>query len=366
MGLWSYYNFDNWTYQPSYISSDTPWYFSGLRVQIFVNRYLKLEPWLVNGWQSYGKFNEAPGGGFQLQWRPFEWLGIVANEYVGTDTLGVPDRVRVHTDESIMARFFSKPGGAVSKAAGSLTIDAGCEQGGDGKAHTTCGSQYVLGFMAYARLWLWGDKIGLTAGGGAMRNPGRYIVLLPPINGATAVSGTPYFTTNPGDRFDAWDFEATGDYMPGPFTTVRLEFAHRAANVPYFTGHGGVTPPGGDQGAPGSVVSGWSPRSREDRESPYARVPREALINEPRPYRSPTHTFGFHRIRNHPRSARRLRSSTLRSNGNPCCCSLRASVPRGAPSPCTFRRCRFACHRNRNRQRNDSRRRRSSIRHDGN
>jgi hypothetical protein len=31
------------------------------------------------------------------------------------------------------------------------------------------------------------------------------------------------------------------------------------ASVPYFSGPGGVTPPGGNQGAPGSVVAGWSP-----------------------------------------------------------------------------------------------------------
>src|SRR5258708_36339963 len=33
-----------------------------------------------------------------------------------------------------------------------------------------------------------------TLSGGAIDNPGRYLVLLPPINGATAFSGTPYFT----------------------------------------------------------------------------------------------------------------------------------------------------------------------------
>ena len=32
IGLWSYYNFDNWTYQPSYVSSNTPWFFNGMRV----------------------------------------------------------------------------------------------------------------------------------------------------------------------------------------------------------------------------------------------------------------------------------------------------------------------------------------------
>jgi hypothetical protein len=29
--------------------------------------------------------------------------------------------------------------------------------------------------------------------------------------------------------------------------------------VPYFSGAGGVTPPGGNQGSPGSQVTGWSP-----------------------------------------------------------------------------------------------------------
>ena len=70
VGLWSYYNFDNWTYQPSYVSSNTPWFFNGMRVQIFPSDKLKIEPWLVNGWQSYGKFNEAPGVGMQLLWKP--------------------------------------------------------------------------------------------------------------------------------------------------------------------------------------------------------------------------------------------------------------------------------------------------------
>src|ERR1035441_7314743 len=34
-GLFSYYNFDNWTYQPSFVSSNTPWFFNGLRIQYF-------------------------------------------------------------------------------------------------------------------------------------------------------------------------------------------------------------------------------------------------------------------------------------------------------------------------------------------
>jgi hypothetical protein len=53
--------------------------------------------------------------------------------------------------------------------------------------------------------------------------------------------------------------QLTADYMPQPFITFRAEFNHRAASVPYFSGPGGVTPPGGNQGAPGSIYSTWSP-----------------------------------------------------------------------------------------------------------
>ena len=61
IGLFSYYNYDNWTYQPSFVSSNTPWFFNGLRVQWWPTQNLKIEPWLINGWQSYAKFNSKPG-----------------------------------------------------------------------------------------------------------------------------------------------------------------------------------------------------------------------------------------------------------------------------------------------------------------
>jgi hypothetical protein len=51
--------------------------------------------------------------------------------------------------------------------------------------------------------------------------------------------------------------------MPSQYITFRWEFDHRAANVPYFTGPGGITPLGGNQGAPGSVVPGFTPDLRK-------------------------------------------------------------------------------------------------------
>jgi Putative beta-barrel porin-2, OmpL-like. bbp2 len=259
IGLWSYYNFDNWTYQPSYVSSNTPWFFNGMRLQWFVSDKLKIEPWLINGWQSYAKFNSIPGVGGQVRYAPTGNLILIGNQYfIGTDALGNPDRHRFHTDDSVQVKWYEDQSAFVSKLATTLTVDVGCEYGGgvscmNGNAGAP--SQYFIGFMAYARAWFLHDKFALTVGGGAIDNPGRYLVLIPPINGATAFSGTPYFTENPGDPFKAWDAQATFDYMPSQYITFRAEFVYRHANVPYFSGPGGVTPPGGNQGAPGSQIT---------------------------------------------------------------------------------------------------------------
>jgi len=275
IGLFSYYNFDNWAYQPSYVSSNTPWFFNGARVQIFPTEHLKIEPWFINGWQSYGRFNNRPGVGGQILWRPNGSWEVLGNQYaLGEDALGVPGRVRYHTDDSIEYKYYDRPEKFLDKMALSLTGDMGCEHGGGvscmgNSTHIVNGQPVVfpkqsfLGFMFYNRFWFHKDLYGLTLGGGKINNPGRYLVLLPPINGANAASGTPYFTENPGDPYKAWDASATFDYMPSQYVTFRWEFNHRAANVPYFTGPGGITPAGGNSGPPGSLVNGFTPDLRK-------------------------------------------------------------------------------------------------------
>jgi len=261
VGLFSYYNFDNWAYQPSYVSSNTPWYFNGVRLQLFPTDRLKIEPWIVNGWQSYGMFNGQPGVGLQVLWRPNAATSVLSNGYEGADWLGIPDRRRWHSDNSVQVRYHQDTTAFLRRAAMSMTFDLGCESGG-GVSCNKGGSdpaQYFVGAMVYNRLWFSADRLALTVGGGFMNNPGRYLVLLPPINGATAASGTPYFTQNPGDSFKGADASVTLDMMPDDFTTFRFEVNHRRANVPYFAGEGGVTPPGGNAGLPGSAVSGWQP-----------------------------------------------------------------------------------------------------------
>jgi hypothetical protein len=284
IGLFSYYNFDNWTYQPSFVSSNTPWFFNGLRIQWFPTAKLKIEPWIINGWQSYARYNSKPGLGGQILWRPTGYLDFVFNNYglgeddAGEQQSGSATRSRVHADYSAQVKFYDKPKNFFDKAAFTVTGDAGCEYGGGapGGPYNTNGlspemgssslytggvdchgssangkpKQMFVGTMAYLRGWFDKDRYAVTLGGGLMNNPGRYLTLLPPINGATAVTGTPYFTENPGDRSQMHDGTITFNYMPSQFITFLLEEGYRYSDVPYWTGHGGITPPGGNNGSP--------------------------------------------------------------------------------------------------------------------
>jgi hypothetical protein len=304
IGLFSYYNFDNWTYQPSFVSSNTPWFFNGLRVQWYPTQTLKIEPWLINGWQSYAKFNSKPGFGGQILWIPNDSLKLVFNSYsVGQDNLncqsnatnglgtqnvpcspqngGNPNAAvgsyvgggppviyanvtRVHEDDSILYKYYDAhgAGGAgVSKMAFSFTADLGCEYGGGVHCSHGPNKENFFGMMAYDRTWFNHDLYAITIGGGFMNNPGRYLALTPPINGATAATGSPYFTQAPGQKLYQWDTQLNFQYMPKDWITWWTEVTFRHSDVPYWTGSGGITPPlsggtTGNTGLPSSCVGG--------------------------------------------------------------------------------------------------------------
>jgi hypothetical protein len=253
VGLFSYYNFDNWAYQPSYVSSNTPWFFQGIRIQIFPTHHLKIEPWIINGWQSYASANTRKGLGGQIKWTPFPWMNILSNEYgLGHDDLYTPNRGRIHTDNSLEIKYFDHPERrGLDKMAFTFTGDLGCEFGEGVSCHNDSNGhpkQSFVGYMLYDRYWFHRDMYALTIGGGQINNPGRYLVLIPPINGESASSAainSPYFTFNPGDPFKAWDTSVTFDYMPRQWLTFRFEGDYRHANVPYWSGAGGITPPPG-------------------------------------------------------------------------------------------------------------------------
>ena len=110
-----------------------------------------------------------------------------------------------------------------------------------------------MGRMGYNRFWFNRDMFAVTVGGGQINNPGRYLMLIPPINGETAITAatnSPYFTGNPGHPFKAWDSSFTFDWMLKQYVTFRWEYDYRHANVSYWTDRGGIRPPGGSNGAP--------------------------------------------------------------------------------------------------------------------
>jgi|HubBroStandDraft_6_1064221.scaffolds.fasta_scaffold149909_2 hypothetical protein len=286
IGLYSYFSCENWSYQPSFTSDNTPWFFNGLRQQIYFSDKYKFEPWIINGWQSYAKFNEMPGIGGSSLWMPTENFKWVANTYIGWDESNNPGIFRFHEDDSVLVRYFNdaSKGTFISKAAFSLTGDFGFETGDGvtpfgGKGHegdcttaTPC-SQNFLSWMLYNRLWFGEDHFGLTMGGGMMHNDGRYLVLPP---GGFAAPGTPGtgFDTNFGTKFNGADFSISTQWMPDDYVEFLAEFVHRQTDTPYYNGHGGISGPTGynnppvdnpnaggaiGAGAPAGVGAGWTP-----------------------------------------------------------------------------------------------------------
>ena len=271
IGLNSYYQTENWEYQASFTSDNTPWFFNGIRVQIFATKKLKIEPWIINGWQSYGMYNKQPGIGGNITWCPNENVKLLTNDYYGADAAGIPSRKRFHSDNSLLIRYLNKPKSkGVSKMAFSLTGDFGFEKGGgvngikDGDS-LQGPAQYFASLMFYNRMWFAKNKLAWTLGGGYMNNPGRYLVLYPtgqasplpnPVN-PTSTAGTFPFSANPGDKFEGFDYSTNIDWMPNQHITFRLEYVHRQSNVNYFAGHGGVTSPNGYTTT--SLTPDWRP-----------------------------------------------------------------------------------------------------------
>ena len=280
VGLFSYTQYENWGYQASFTSDNTPWFFNGARLQIFPTDRLKVELWLINGWQTYGKFNELPGVGYQIHYAPHDYIKVVFNGYVGTDTQDHPGRVRFHSDNSLLFRYYNRPlSKGISRGAISATFDLGFEQGdgvgafyGQSKRSNDapdldctnanpCQQDFISG-MIYDNLWFYRNTFSWYAGAGFIHNPGRYLVLVPAGVAATA------FDTNPGTTFDGWDFSTNISYYPTENITFRLESSYHSVSAPYYSGHGGVTGPdgykcGGLYSADGTsstcIPTGWTP-----------------------------------------------------------------------------------------------------------
>jgi len=177
------------------VSSNTPWFFNGLRVQWFPTQTLKIEPWLINGWQSYAKFNSHPGFGGQILWIPNDSFKLVLNSYsIGQDNLasgsGVPNNggnptlrsarptptpppSTTLTSHAFTRTTASSGNTTMPKAAGRghledgdlVTWDIGCEYGGGVHCSHGPNKASFFGVMAYDRTWFDHDRYAVTIGG---------------------------------------------------------------------------------------------------------------------------------------------------------------------------------------------------------
>lgn len=273
IGLNSYYQVENWEYQASFTSDNTPWFFNGIRVQIYPSAHVKIEPWIINGWQSYGMFNQLPGAGGNITWIPNSNIKLLSNDYYGTDAAGLVGRHRFHSDNSFLWRYYHKPrtSKGITQMALSITGDLGFEKGGgvngfkdnvEGKGP----AQYFASAMIYNRIWFGQGKWAWCVGGGWMKNPGRYLVLYPTGDASplpnqynpTQTAGTHPYSANPGDQFTGWDASTNISWMPNQSLEFRFEYVHREADNPYWAGHGGVTSPTGYTTTP-VPATGWAP-----------------------------------------------------------------------------------------------------------
>lgn len=250
IGMESYLLAENWLYSRSLACDATPFYFQGLRAQIFPNTKVKIELWLMNGWQTYAKWGFAPAGGLAVRWSPREWISVVANFYLGADTKGVSDRIRFHHDDSINVRMYSRPmSRGLSKLAASINNHGGFEDGGLGLPGYR--DAYVGASALSVRAWFHRDLVAVTVRGEYFTNPSRYLAQFPP----------PSLASAPGTSLQVWGATGGIELMPTDFFSVRAEATWRHADVPYFAGPGGTT---SSDGFLPTAANAFTPSVRRD------------------------------------------------------------------------------------------------------
>jgi hypothetical protein len=232
VGLESYLPEENWAYNHAFMSDFTPYYFFGVRGQFFLTREMKLELWLVNGWQTFGQWHEGRAGGYLWNWRPHEWVSLVNSFYAGQEAEGDPDSLRLYTDNNLQVRYYKNPnpGCWPRSLAFSLVADVGHEHRGNAPS----------GFMGGAQLAHrieWNERWKTTVRVDFYDDQTEAVVTKFPVS-------SPYTLPTKGNLL-VGGISLTQDFWPSPWLLMRLEYMHRAANQNYFSGHDGITGPGG-------------------------------------------------------------------------------------------------------------------------
>jgi hypothetical protein len=232
VGMESYLPQENWNYTHPFLSDFTPYYFFGGRAQAYLTANVKLELWVVNGWQTYGQWQEAKSGGYLINWRPTERF-IAANViYVGQTSPNDTSAIRYYTDNYAELQYFKSPRGFFTSSAVCLVADLGYQERSLGPGGPMTG--YALTHRTE-----FGDGFALTLRGDLYYDQTRAVTTQLP-------AGSPYVLPDATKPFLGGGFAATFDYLPSPWLLWRLEYAHRDANVPFFSGHAGITGNGPD------------------------------------------------------------------------------------------------------------------------
>jgi hypothetical protein len=251
IGLESYLPQENWSYTHAFVSDATPFYFFGGRIQLFPTANLKVELWLVNGWQTFGQWNEAKAGGFFINWRPRENLSLVTSFYIGQDGPNAGNSLRPYSDNNIQFRYYKGgKGKALNYAALSLTGDVGYQRIGLGLPGGWMGGATLANRLS------WTSWLATTIRGDIFYDQRGSIIQHLPL-------GDPYSLPSNGPYL-LGGVSMTQDIQPSPWVLFRVEYSHRESNQPYFSGHGGITSP---TGAQMPLVPGFVPdlRTRDDR-----------------------------------------------------------------------------------------------------
>lgn len=243
---------ENWNYTHPFVSDFTPYYFSGLRTQLYLLENQKLELWLVNGWQSFGRWHDALTGGYLYNVRVGGRASFTHTLYAGQEQTRASDPTsqsfRLYTDNYLQLLLFDDLARDVfQRLALCLVLDGGYEFRGPTAGQVVDGRRTPPnGPMAGSSLTLraeWTRWLMTTVRGDVFYDHSSAVVYPLPLGNLYTLPGNGS-TVNPFE-FLGGGFTTTVDFRPSPWLLVRVEYAHRAANQPYFSGAGGITGPNG-------------------------------------------------------------------------------------------------------------------------
>jgi hypothetical protein len=248
--LESYFPQENWNYLHPFVSDFTPYYFAGVRNQWYFTQDTKLELWLVNGWQTFGQWHESRAGGYQLNVRPSERLSINHSTYVGKDQAADPDAVRFYSDNFVQWQWLKNEG--VKSSAVAVVGDIGYER------RSTSPSGPMAGASISDRVEL-DDHWAACLRADIFYDKTQALVTQLPL-------GSVYQLPDHG-AFLGGGLTATIDFSPSAWLLLRAEYAHRWTSIPYLSGPGGITGPGGVMPANAAAAASFVPdlRKMDDR-----------------------------------------------------------------------------------------------------